>query len=297
MTTIREFQQSASQRIASLYEASEAQAIVRILLEECLQISHTSLLMIDKDTLLSAQILATLEGQLSRLAEGEPLQYVLGYTYFYGVRIEVAPGVLIPRPETEELVELIVEREQGQERRRLLDVGTGSGCIPCALASAWGSRLVADCMEYSSKALPTARRNLEDYQRTSGAELNLIHRDLFSCLGDSPEQPYDLIVSNPPYIHPEEAKEMTSQVLGYEPSTALFAPEHNPIIYYEEIARLASSGWLASGGHLYMELNPVYAEQTLDSISTILGSRLEHIELVNDLSGKKRFLCVKTKPL
>lgn len=248
MTTIREFQQSASQRIASLYEASEAQAIVRILLEECLQISHTSLLMIDKDTLLSAQIWATLEGQLSRLAEGEPLQYVLGYTYFYGMRIEVAPGVLIPRPETEELVELIVEREQGQERRRLLDVGTGSGCIPCALASAWGSRLVADCMEYSSKALPTARRNLEDYRRTSGAELSLIHRDLFSCLGDSPEQPYDLIVSNPPYIHPEEAKEMTSQVLGYEPSTALFAPEHNPIIYYEEIARLVSSGWLASGG-------------------------------------------------
>ncbi|MDO4692489.1 MAG: HemK/PrmC family methyltransferase [Porphyromonadaceae bacterium] len=296
MTTIREFRLSAIRRLEPLYELGEAQAIVRILLEDCLQISHTSLLMIDKDTLLSAQSLATLEAQLDRLVEREPLQYVLGYTHFYGARIKVASGVLIPRPETEELVELIISREEGQERWRVLDVGTGSACIPCALASAWGRRLVADCMEYSGEALPTARRNLEDCEQTTGAELRLMPRDLFTCHSDMPESPYDLIVSNPPYIHPEEAEQMTSQVLGYEPSTALFAPEHNPIIYYEEIARLASSGWLALGGRLYMELNPLYADQTRDSISEILGTRLERIELLSDLSGKKRFLCAKTKP-
>lgn len=277
-------------------EDGEIRTIGRILLEEIFTVSHTIVLTMDKDTLLSSESIVVLSEQIRQLAQGTPLQYVLGHTYFFGCRIEVAPGVLIPRPETEELIELIVMRSpmvEGTTTRRVLDVGTGSGCIPCALASVWQAELYADAMEYSSDALAIARRNLEAYSAQTGARLRLMQANLFDCIGHTPSEPYDLIVSNPPYIHPDEAEHMTDQVLRYEPSIALFAPKDNPIVYYEAIALLAARGWLKSGGEIYLELNPLYADSIVEAMRSILSERLRSSEVICDLSGKKRMAYLK----
>lgn len=293
MMTIREFESTARSRLGTLYDLDEARAIVRLLLEECLSIDHTRLLTIDKDTLLSNDDAARLDHWMSELTHAKPLQYILGYAHFFGQKIAVAPGVLIPRPETEELVELIRLREVPTAPLRLLDVGTGSGCIVCALASLLGKRLSADAMEYSSQAQSIAERNLEVYSHTTGANLCLLSANLFTCLDmEPPQEAYDIIVSNPPYIHPDEAEQMSPQVLDYEPSSALFASRDNPIIYYEAIARLADRGWLAPEGRIYLELNPLYAEATRDRVQEILGSRVSEVELVSDLSGKQRLLYI-----
>lgn len=298
MNTIREFWLALHRALSAAYEEGEVRAIGRILLEEALALPHTTVLTMDKDTLLSVQNADALSAQIRRLAQGEPLQYVLGHTIFYGCRIEVAPGVLIPRPETEELIELMVQRSpiaEGGGTRRLLDVGTGSGCIPCALASVWGRMLEADALDYSPEALAIAQGNLQKHSAQTGARLSAVHANLFDCTRQTPSEPYDIIVSNPPYIHPDEAEQMTEQVLRHEPSTALFAPKDNPIAYYEAIALLAARGWLKPMGEIYLELNPLYADRTMQTMRSLLGERLSSSEVICDLSGKRRMAHLKMK--
>lgn len=295
MITINTFLSDSYRSLAELYEQEELRLVLYRLLEEYLHLSQTDVLFLDKDTLLSPEALDKLSKAVARLAVSEPLQYILGYTEFYGLRLSVARGVLIPRPETEELIYTIKEDFMHLLDTPLhaIDIGTGSACIPIALCTQMGDKLVAvDAIELSSDALAIAQNNIDSLGL--GHKIRLKQADLFAL--EKCDAPYDVIVSNPPYIHPDEATAMSSQVLDWEPSTALFAPGESPIIYYEAIARLVQSGWLKPGGRLYLELNPLYAELTRDSILSIIGEgRVESCELLRDMSGKERFirLCYK----
>lgn len=297
-TSIAQFYTEGLARLAPLYTQSEARLILRQLLGNTLELTDTEVLMLERDMRLMPEVSARLAARLDRLAAGEPLQYVLGFAHFYGERISVASGVLIPRPETEELVELITSALPQSERLpiRLLDVGTGSGCIPCALATAWGGRLRAEAWDVSAEALRIAQANFIRYEELTGAQLVGKHQDLFAAPQGMPAETFDLIVSNPPYIHPSEAEAMTPSVLDFEPSLALFAPESAPIVYYEAIARLALQGYLAPRGRIYVELNPRYAQETLERMSAIVGQRLDKARLITDLSGKQRFIELITHP-
>ena len=170
MDTIRSFEQEALECLTALYEPSEAREIARQLLEEVRGCTRTQLLLLSKDTLLSPAECARLERMLHDLSAGTPLQYVLGYAYFAGHRLTVAPGVLIPRPETEELIELILQHPESRASQRLLDVGTGSGCIAYALTAALPKVSQSVALEVSSEAAPIAEANFEALRKATGAK-------------------------------------------------------------------------------------------------------------------------------
>lgn len=304
MISLRHFMREQVKQLSPKYGEGEARSMLLILMEEYLACSRSELLFQDKDTLLSTEVLARLSEAIQRLLKGEPLQYILGYTYFFDQQICVAPGVLIPRPETEELVYLIKQDVQHlpEQSFRILDIGTGSACIPIGLASQIGAKHIKqiDAIDFSPEALSVAQVNISQAQiKHSDIAFRLLEQDVFAIQADDSQLGhYDIIISNPPYIHPEEAQEMSASVLDWEPSSALFTPEDNPILYYEQIARLAcNKSFLNDGGRIYLELNPVYAEATKQAMYNILASErcIAKAELLADMSAKVRFLSIVLK--
>ncbi|MDO4707267.1 MAG: HemK/PrmC family methyltransferase [Porphyromonadaceae bacterium] len=295
-SSIAQYYAYGQRLLCPTYSLDEVRLILRQLLAEALDLCDTEVLLLDGERRLIPEHRTQLMQWLERLALGEPLQYVLGYTHFYGEPICVVPGVLIPRPETEELVEMIVASipTTSSATVQVLDVGTGSGCIPCSLAVAWGERLRAEAWDISEEALGVAKDNFATFAQRTGAKLEAQLMDLFAAPSPWRYEPFDIIVSNPPYIHPSEATEMAPNVLEYEPHLALFAPETDPIAYYDALASLITKGYLAPNGQMYVEINPLYALETLERMSHIVGEELGSARIVTDLSGKERFIHLKT---
>ncbi len=216
---------------------------------------------------------------LERLKQDEPLQYVLGTTEFYDLSFYVNSNVLIPRPETEELVHLIIDRHRG-EAVRILDIGTGSGCIPIALKRNIKNVKVAAC-DVSLDALSIARKN---------ADLNFAEVDFFQCdileKRDWQEGSYDVIVSNPPYVTNSEKEAMRPNVLKYEPHLALFVEDHDPLLFYITIADYAMEH-LTSGGSLYFEINEAYG---LVICTMLIDRGFVNVELFQDIFEKDRMV-------
>ncbi len=295
--SISTIQRLAYERLKHLYDRSEIQAMTSQLLADLLCLnSVNALALIDKDTLLSEETKDKFFNALHRLQKGEPFQYVLGYTYFYKDKLEVAEGVLIPRPETEELVAMalqsIAERYK-DKKLNVLDIGTGSACIPCAIASEMPYAVNLTALEISEEARRIASKNVKTYCEKYQANITLQAGDLFALVEAEPQQTYDIIISNPPYIHPKEAEEMTDSVKDFEPSLALFTPKDRPTLYYEAIARLVAKGYLNKGGEVFLEINPLYAKETLAVMKEIIGEVLLKAELKLDISGKQRFIKLK----
>ena len=269
-------------RLTPLYETSEAKAIIRWVLEVRFSLSMADILF-GKVNELPANDQKDLETILQRLEKGEPVQYIIGVADFCGRQFHVAPGVLIPRPETEELCRWIVE-ESG-DRTCILDIGTGSGCIAITLALEMPKAEVT-AWDISDEALRIAQKNAI----ALGADVRFEHHDILHISPDScsltPDSCYDLIVSNPPYIQPKESDGMAKNVLDYEPHQALFAPEDQPIIFYQRIGDYA---WqhLKQGGVLYFELNPLTANEVSDYLKCLGFSE---IGIRQDQFGKQRFL-------
>ena len=215
----------------------------------------------------------------ARAAAGEPIQYIFGYTEFCGHRIEVGPGVLIPRPETEEMTLMII-RENSGFRGSLTDLCTGSGCIAIALALAFpGAKVTAT--DLSAAALETARRNIT----ALGANVTLIRSDLLGNRhSDIPES--NLIVSNPPYVTLREKDAMHRNVLEHEPGEALFVPDDNPLVYYRAIAEVAAER-LLPGGTLWLEVNESLARETA---ALFTAEYYRSVTVMNDIRGKERFI-------
>lgn len=214
-----------------------------------------------------------------RAAAGEPLQYILGYTIFCGQRIEVERGVLIPRPETEEMTAMIIA-ENGHFCGTVTDLCTGSGCIAIALSAAFPEATVV-ATENAPAALRTAARNI----RVTGTSVELITADILS---QAPEAVpvSDIIVSNPPYVRRSEMDAMHPNVREYEPHEALFVPDNDPLLYYRTIAAIADAR-LEPGGVLWLEVN----EQLAGETATLLhGNIFESLNIIKDMRGKERFI-------
>jgi len=264
-------------RLTPLYEAGEAKAIVRWVLDVHFGLSLADILC-GKVTQLSADDQTELEKIILRLEKAEPIQYILGETDFCGRTFHVAPGVLIPRPETAELCQWVISENDGAHHE-ILDIGTGSGCIAVTLAAEMPeSRVTA--WDISDEALSIAMGNAGrahacvTFEKQDALRQNDDHRH------------WDVIVSNPPYITPAERQEMEINVLDYEPGIALFAPEDNPIIFYQCIGDYAFRH-LNSGGRLFFELNPL----TADGVAAHLYQLgFQETEIRQDQFGKQRFL-------
>lgn len=263
--------------LSGLYTPSEIAVLARIILEEVYGESH-HLLTDDKINHLSLSETEKMNDILSRLKNGEPYQYVLGEAEFYGRRFKVTGDVLIPRPETEELVEWVVS-DARDKRSSYLDIGTGSGCIAVTLAKEIANARV-DAWDISEKALEVAAENAHHNK----AQVNFSQVDILRPLTVSGR--YDVIVSNPPYVTEAERKEMSRNVLDFEPHVALFVPDNHPLLFYERIADLAKE-LLHDGGRLYFEINREMAEAL---VTLLYNEGLQAVEVRNDLSGNPRMI-------
>ena len=263
-------------RLTSLYETNEAKAIVRWVLDVCFGLSMADILC-GKVGELSISNQTELEEIMQRLENGEPVQYIIGIADFCGRQFHVEPSVLIPRPETGELCQWVID-DNRQSSPRILDVGTGSGCIAITLALEMPEAIVT-AWDISDEALRIAKNNANSL----GVNITFEQCDILNI---SPDSCYDLIVSNPPYINNKEREGMAKNVLDHEPHLALFAPDDNPIIFYQRIGDYAWQN-LNPGGKLYFELNPLTADLVSDYLQHFGFSE---IELRQDTFGKQRFL-------
>ena len=220
---------------------------------------------------------------ISELKTEKPIQYITGEAWFYGLRFEVNENTLIPRPETEELVEWIVDGQKTKDKRQkvsILDIGTGSGCIPITIKKEIPNALVS-AIDVSEKALEMARKNAIDNE----VEVNFILQNILES--ESLIEKYDIIVSNPPYVRNLEKQEIKKNVLDYEPHLALFVEDTDALLFYRKIAQLALSG-LAPNGKLFFEINQYLGKETIELLEN-LG--FKNIELRKDFVGNDRMIC------
>lgn len=264
-------------RLQPYYTAEEVSALSRIVCCDLFGQAPTDYYL-GKDIVLSSKKEQELEDILQRLSRFEPLQYIEGRTLFLGREFWVAPGVLIPRPETEELVELMLKEIPADAR--ILDVGTGSGCIAISLAKELPDALVT-AWDVSPEALSVARANARKLQ----ANVRFVECDVLACQVDEVGL-YDVIVSNPPYVTEAEKADMEPNVLQWEPSLALFVPDDDPLRFYRRIAVLGRD-MLADGGRLYFEINRAYGREMVEMLRAMgyVGVRVE-----KDLSQNDRFV-------
>lgn len=271
-------------RIATSYEDGEARAIARILIEELFGLSYTDIVCGATDQL-SADDTLRLDTAVRRIEQGEPLQHVLGYADFCGNHFGVNASVLIPRPETEWLVdegERLMNSASNaapSAPKRILDIGTGSGCIAISLKLRLGEAYV-EAWDISEEALRTAESNAKALK----AEVAFCKRDALRA--EESVAPWDLIVSNPPYICDSERADMDDNVLLHEPHTALFVPDDAPLRFYRAIARYALRS-LSNGGSLLFECNTRYAEATGEMMREM---GFEDVTVNDDCFGLPRFV-------
>ena len=258
-----------------LYGNGEARAITDYVLDVCFGLSKADILCGAVEEM-TAEKTAELNKIFGRLTEGEPVQYVLGRAEFCGRWFSVRPGVLIPRPETEELCAWITADSKASASPKVLDIGTGSGCIAITLQLDMPESKVT-AWDISADALDVARENAQRL----GANVNFVRQD---ALNAKPEGEWDVIVSNPPYICEKEKKDMAVNVLEHEPHTALFVPDADPLLFYRAITRLAVQT-LSKGGRLYFEINPIYAD---DTCRMMRAEGMTAVELRSDMYGKQR---------
>lgn len=264
-----------SETVAALTDAvgeREARAMERVILEDVLMLTPASALANPERDIPDFAV-RKVKRIVERVSAGEPLQYILGRTRFYGLDFRVTPDVLIPRPETEQLVDLIVDRCGVRTDLRVLDIGTGSGCIAIALARALKFADVT-AIDISERALACARDNADALK----VRVNFLKGDILDLNNLHGE--WDVIVSNPPYVLESEKDSMDARVVDFEPHTALFTPDSEPLRFYTPIIDYWQTHH-AAGGLLFMEINPLCAEM------------FKNAEILKDFYGKNRFAVYK----
>lgn len=282
MKTLANLQLHWQQTLNTLYPEREINNLFRFALEDVFGLSNSEQLM-QRNVEQSEAFCAQLESVLQRLIAGEPLQYITGFTYFDNLKITVSPAVLIPRPETEELVEWVSETIDAGFNETIIDWCTGSGCIALALKQRFPESTVIG-YDWSQEALEVAKTNAETLKLAVSFEL----QDALA-ISDSDDN-VSVIISNPPYIPENELELIRSNVRNFEPHMALFVPNESALLFYEAITQKAILQ-LKPDGWLFFELHEDFAEQTKQMVDDT--KRFSMIEIRNDLQGKSRMLRAK----
>ncbi|MDE6339843.1 MAG: peptide chain release factor N(5)-glutamine methyltransferase [Muribaculaceae bacterium] len=276
--TIAQLGRCIESQLSPIYGIGEAKAMTRLIFHSLKGWGFTDLV-IHSDNIATPYLIESVNKILDRLKNKEPLQYILGEAYFYGLNLKVSPETLIPRPETAELVDMIVKDFSHEKDLRVLDIGTGSGAIAIALSRNLPFAEVS-AIDISSGAITIARENASALK----ARVSFDVSDIFDYHPDAGS--FDIIVSNPPYIDESEKSDMDDNVLVYEPHTALFVPDDDPLKYYRTISLVAKSA-LSAEGALYFEINPRHAAELKE---LLVSEGFIDIELLKDISGKVRFI-------
>ena len=281
--TFAELKARIHNSLQSLYPKSEINSFYFILLEHYGNYT-TAEVLANVSTQLTDNITKAIQQAITELQTAKPIQYILGETEFFSNRFFVDENVLIPRPETEELVDWVLQTYPDKTYPlHILDVGTGSGCIAISLAKALPEAQVT-AIDVSPKAIAVAQRNAE----RNGIKVQFLQRDILQT--ETLPEKYDIIISNPPYVRELEKNEMHSNVLNYEPYLALFVPDDRPLLFYEQIAILAQQ-YLKPKGRLFFEINQYLAAE----MQVMLAQKnFTEITLRQDLSGNNRMLCART---
>ncbi len=279
--TIKHYRDYFIQELTPLYDAGEAESFFYLILEAKHQLQRVDLAL-QPDLAFSESELKIWSSILEQLKKEIPIQYILGVTHFYGLEFEVNSAVLIPRPETEELVDWIIQKSKIKNQKsklKILDIGTGSGCISIALAKNLPNAQVF-ALDVSEQALATAKTNAEKNQ----VQLSFILQSILETLDLG--QQFDIIVSNPPYVRELEKLEIKKNVLDNEPHLALFVEDNDALIFYRKIAQLAQKN-LNPQGQLYFEINQYLGQEMLDLLREM---GFKNSELRQDIYGNDRMI-------
>lgn len=281
---IKEYRTQFIQKLSSLYGEDEAESFFYLILEEKQQLKRIDLAL-QQDLVFSIDDILVWNAILEQLKLEIPVQYLLGKTSFYGLDFEVNSNVLIPRPETEELVDWIVQNSKSKIQNstpKILDIGTGSGCIAISLAKNIPNAQVF-ALDVSEKALATAKKNAV----LNDVNVTFLHQSILET--DDLEQEFDVIVSNPPYVRNLEKVEIKKNVLNNEPHLALFVEDNDALIFYRKIAELAQKN-LSKSGQLYFEINQYLGEEMVMLLEKI---KFKNIELRKDIYGNDRMIIAR----
>jgi len=277
MTTY-EFYRQSLEKIKTIYEPREAEAVINLLFESLIGLNRSDLIK-NKEMEADAASVAMMDCEIDRLLKYEPVQYVTGNAWFAGLLFRVNPHVLIPRPETEELVKLITDRE-GNLPKKILDIGTGSGCIAVSIKKKKPFWEVT-AIDKSNEALELAKQNAVVHH----CDVNFIQMDFLDEFLWNDSKQFDCIVSNPPYIPLSDKESLSPQVRDYEPGLALFADESDSLLFYRKIGLFAVDH-LNENGSIYLEIHDPYAAD----VCSIYNSMSFETELIKDMFGKNRIV-------
>ena len=281
--SVRDCRKYYASQLEPIYGSDEANALIMILLEHYFNIDRVRIAL-EPELRLSESEMLTLHFAVKELLKNHPIQYVLGETEFCGLRFFVDENVLIPRPETQEIVENIVTstrtRHATSQQLSILDIGTGSGCIAISLAKLIPNSDVT-AVDVSEKALEVARKNAD----ANGVNVHFVHDDILQpTIAELIDNQFDIIVSNPPYVCESEKSEMRANVLEHEPSSALFVPDSDPLIFYRKILEFVQKA-LKPDGQIWFEINEKFGKETSE-LCREMG--FQNVEIIKDFRGKER---------
>jgi len=281
MKTIKDVFTEFKQPLGTIYDPNEIEALTLLVINELTGTSKAKIKAFPEQEVTSIEV-EKLNTILKRLQNGEPVQYIFGHTEFYGLPFNVNPSVLIPRPETEELVEWALSSVVNSEwAGNILDIGTGSGCIAISLKKNLSNASVS-AVDISPDALKTAKQNAG----LNNVDVIFINDDILNIKSKIENSKFEIIISNPPYVTLHDKTQMHTNVTDFEPHTALFVPENDPLIFYKAITNFAAKN-LTSDGLLFFEINESLGNETIELLK---DKGFKNIELRKDMSGRNRMI-------
>lgn len=277
---------NARSRLSTMFGEREAVALVDEMMWRLKGWNRTDTI-IHGDESVTVYLSQRVDSTIAQLLDGKPIQYIFGRAHFYGLDFSVSPATLIPRPETAQLVDIIADSYEKCPDLRILDLGTGSGCIAIALARTLTFPKDVTSVDISKEAIDVARQNATDLN----VNIKFICDDMLAIdfANRHLQGIYDIIVSNPPYIARSEALSMERNVLDYEPHSALFVPDNDPLIFYRAIANITSER-LEKKGALFLEINPLFVKQL---VALLRDNGFNDIDVVRDMQKAERFIIAK----